>query len=178
MRPEGQRVIVSGRSSGAELAQAIQWMFLGELLCPGGTVWIVAPRLDDAPILDNRSGAFEHLEPSWSLGAIVLSHVIVRLAASGSRVVLISQDSPQNSDFRLDLKNRVRDLGLDDLVRVSGRDWLGSKGILTSRVALQGALAVDRNGIGALDDAVFIDTRSESLTALRVQFASEYPGEA
>jgi hypothetical protein len=165
-----RRIFNSGRTTQAEMAGLVQWLFLAELLAPGDTLWVVAPVIDNAPLLDNTTGCFDALDPSWGARKVRLLDLVLRLAGMGHRLVLATRKPERSAAFLDELRATVADHGLESLVRVQERPWLSTCGILTRHGVLRGALALESEGIRPLDDVVILDTAAEDLAAARVAF--------
>ena len=63
----------SAFSSRDELADALQALFIGELLSPSTPLWIVTPWISDVVIVDNRAGRFAGLLPDMPTRMIRLA---------------------------------------------------------------------------------------------------------
>ena len=60
-----RRIFKSVVTSRKVIQELITLMMVGELLDPGSTVWIVSPWISDVPLLDNRAGSFDAVNPEW-----------------------------------------------------------------------------------------------------------------
>ena len=66
-----------------EIAECLEGLIISELLDPGKRFIIVSPWMGDFPVVDNRSGAFTNVEPSWNASYIRLSTVLRGLLSRG-----------------------------------------------------------------------------------------------
>jgi hypothetical protein len=163
----------SSRTTRAELAEVVQWLFLAELLAPSDTVWVVAPVIDNAPLLDNSAGAFDALDPGWGPRTVRLLDLVLRLAGMGHRVVLATRVLARPAPFLDELRTAVADHGLERQVSVQLRDWLPASGILTRHGWLCGALELGADAIRPMSDVVSFETAVEDLAAARTTFEAE-----
>lgn len=158
-RPLGPSHTTSG-----EFAEMMQWAALAALLEPGGTVWVQAPVLDNAPMLDNSTGMFDALEPGWGRRAVRLLDLVLRLAGTGQEVFLATRMDAK-TPFLDELHLAVTDHGVGSLVHVQRRDWLSTPGILTRHVWLRGSFELRTEGIWPMDDLASLEIAPESLLA-------------
>lgn len=171
-----RRIFSGGRTTNSELAELVQWLFLAELLAPGDAVWFSAPTIDNAPILDNDGGAFDTLEPGWGHRSVRLLDVVLRLAAAGKPVSIVSQAKEHPTPFLEELRAAAEDHGLEEFVRVQVRPWVSSPGILTRHGLLRGALEFGADAIRLVDDVVTFHTAAEDLAAAREAFEADMVG--
>ena len=105
----------SAFSSREDLADALQSIFVSELLAPSSPLYLVTPWISDVPLLDNRTGRFAGLLPGlparWIRMAELLGHQLVR---GGSLVVACRPDA-HNEAFTANLRTRAEDLGYSTL---------------------------------------------------------------
>ena len=50
-------------ASREELADALQCVFVSEVLVPSTPLWIITPWISDVPIIDNRAGPIQRADP-------------------------------------------------------------------------------------------------------------------
>ena len=88
-------------ASRVELADALQCVFVSEILAPSTPLWIVTPWISDVPIIDNRSGRFAGLIPALPERWIRLGEIIEQqLIRGGSLVVACRPRRPQPIVYR------------------------------------------------------------------------------
>lgn len=170
MNEPTRRIFNSHRTTQAEMADLVQWLFLAELLAPGDVLWVVAPVIDNVPLLDNTTGAFDALDPGWGARKVRLLDLVLRLAGMGQRVVLATRESGRPAAFLDELRATAADHGLESLVSVQVRSWLSPCGILTRHGLLRGALALEAAGLRPLDEVVSLETGPGDLAAARAAF--------
>jgi hypothetical protein len=158
------RALGPGQTTSSELGQAVQWLFLAALIQPDAPMWVQAPVLDDAPLLDNTTGAFDALEPGWGHRLLHLKDVVLRLAGTGQPVFLATTNSSIESTLD-DLRAAVSDHGLADLVHFQRRDWLATPGILTRHGWLSGHFELRSEGVVTFDSLARLEFDPARLAA-------------
>ena len=71
-----------------ELADALQAVFLAEVVAPSEQVWIVTPWISDVPIIDNRTGRLDGVWSDVPARWLRLAEVIVHILHSGGRITI------------------------------------------------------------------------------------------
>jgi hypothetical protein len=166
-----QRLLGQGRNTARELTDMLEWIWLAELLAPGEELCLLAPLIDNAPLLDNSTGAFDALDPGWGRRSVRLLDLVLRIAASGQRVVLGTlRAESQPLDFLGDLRTSVQDHGLENLVQVYELPWLSASGLLTSHGLLRGDLEFSYDAVRLAGASASFDVDPKVLQAARASF--------
>ncbi|RUR67539.1 hypothetical protein EJP67_10780 [Variovorax guangxiensis] len=170
-----RRIFSNSGTSPSELAELIQWVVMADLLVRSDRVWLVAPSIDNAPMLDNRTGIFDALDPGWGRRQVRLIDVALRMASEGVQVVITAPPSEPHSAFFGELRAAARDHGLEQHLVAGTRHWISCSGILTRHGLIRGALNLSREGVRQLDDVVTFETAPDDLNRLREQFDANAP---
>ena len=123
-----------------QLEAALCGVWATEVLAPSAAVWLIAPRLANVAVLDNRAGEYGGIDPAWTWREIRLFDCLGSLLGAGSEIRIKTAPADQNRAALEELHRRGRDLGAHDGLHVRLSEQLGSQGLLTSRCAVRGEL--------------------------------------
>ncbi len=158
----------SALSSREELADALQALFVAELLKPSTPMWIVTPWISDVVVLDNRSGLFTGLLPDLPRRPIRLAEVLVNQLQRGGAVVIACRPDDHNRAFFEQLQGRVAaDGGLSGRLTCRYASELHEKGILSGKVLLSGSMNLTYNGIRRLEESILITDDTDAVARAR-----------
>jgi hypothetical protein len=137
-----------------ELGDALQALFVAELLVPSQPLWLITPWISDVTLVDNRTGRFGGLLPGlparWIRLAELLAHQLVR----GGSVVVACRPDPHNESFTDQILRRAEECGRAANVKVVHALDLHEKGILAKDLLLSGSMNLTYNGIHRLEESV------------------------
>lgn len=165
-----RRIFKTAQTGQNEVKELLQFMFVGEILSPGGNIWLVTPWISNVPILDNRADSFKSLDPSWGQRVICLSEIITRLLGLGSEVIIVTRPDEHCKQFILRLKETMDECGVKSKLRVIFREELHIKGFLTETGLLTGSMNLTHNGLDLLDEQVTFDTDLKDIAEARINF--------
>ncbi|MDM0115659.1 phospholipase D-like domain-containing protein DpdK [Variovorax sp. J22R133] len=172
-----RRLFSNSGTSPSDLAELLQWMMVSELLVRSDRVWIIAPTVDNVPLLDNQTGTFDAFDPGWGRRQVRLMDLATRMAAEGTQVVVAAPYTESNAAFFKELRAAAADSGLEENLLVGTRPYISSSGILTRHGLVRGALELGMQGVRQIDDVVTFETRPDDLDRLRSQFDANLPME-
>lgn len=157
-----------------ELADALQGLFVAELLVPSDPLWLVTPWISDVDLIDNRSARFSGLLPGlparWIRLAELLEHQLVR----GGSAVIACRPDPHNESFTRQINHRAADCGQSSNLRIRHAVDLHEKGILTKDVLVSGSMNLTYNGIHRLEESISLVTDTDILTRTRVAYEDRW----
>jgi hypothetical protein len=158
----------SALSSHEELADALQALFVAELLKPSTPLWIVTPWISEVDVLDNRSGLFNGLLPDLPQRPIRLIEVLVNMLQRGGGVVIACRPDDHNRSFIESLRHRAaaEDAGYERL-NCRYASELHEKGILSSSLLLSGSMNLTYNGIRRLEESITITNDADTIARTR-----------
>jgi len=135
-------------TSRTELQDLLQGVLITEFLAPGGLLWLISPRLQDAPILDNRGGAFSAFNPGWGHRWVRLSEVLIELLQHGLQQLRITvlAEEVDNQRFQHRLGALARQLGRLEKVRFDLVPTLPAAGLLCDTGYLSGHIVLLEQG--------------------------------
>jgi hypothetical protein len=171
-----RRIFKSISTSRTETNELLQAIFVAELLIPSRCIWLVSPWVSDINILDNRTGAFATLEPTWGRRFIRLTEVLKRLLAVGTTLVIAVRSVEQNEQFFYQMRELARDEGLEKRLIIHEKDTLHLKGILGDNFYLSGSMNITFNGIEILEEGINYDINASTIAEARIAFLENYGG--
>ncbi len=166
-----RRIFKSSVTSWKVIEELITLMILAELVDPGEEFWIVSPWISDVPLLDNRPGSFDVVNPEWGRREVRLVDVASQLMAGGSRLIVVTRFNEHNKIFLQRLRDAAVDAAVEASLTVIVRDQLHTKGILSKRGLMLGSMNLTYNGLELNDEIVEYDTDPTNLASARLAFA-------
>lgn len=172
-----RRIFKSAITSRKVIQELITLMMIGELVSPGEEVWLVSPWITDVPLLDNRAGSFDAVNPEWGHREIRLADVAVQLMSGGTAVRIITRPDDHNQVFLTRLRDAAESAAVGNLLSITIRERLHTKGILTSRGFLSGSMNLTYSGLDLNEELITYDTDEQSVSVARLAFtnAAEAP---
>lgn len=167
-----RRVFKSSSTGPAVIRELLQMMFLSELLAPSRNIWVVSPWISDVPILDNRSGSFDVMNPEWHRREIRLIDLTLQVLTGGSRVIIVTRPDAHNPAFLDQLTERAEETSLKDNLTLVQREHLHTKGILTDSGLLLGSMNLTFRGFELNDEVIEYDTSLQRIAEARQSFQS------
>lgn len=163
-----RRIFKSQQTGNATTRELLQSMFVGEYLQSGDEIWIVSPWLTNIALIDNRSGNFDSLNPSWGRREVRLADVLVSFMEKDVRVVIVTRNIDTNEPF----VNKVRELSemhaVGEYLHVVLKPELHTKGILLSSSLLMGSMNLTNNGLEMNDEMIQFSIDPEDIAGTRV----------
>lgn len=161
-------------SSREELSDALQCLFVAEVLRPSAPLWVVTPWISDVPIIDNRTGRFAGLIPALPERWIRLGEILEQQLLRGGSLVVACRPNDHNHSFTDALVRRAREIRRVDHVRVRLSSELHEKGILTTRTLLSGSMNLTYNGLRRLEEAIHLTDESDAVARARVTYQDRW----
>lgn len=157
-----------------EVRRILAGLLAAELVAPSSEMWLVSPWISNVSVLDNRTGDYSALEPSWGKREIRLLDCLGALLHRGSVIWLKTGPDPRNEPFLADLQRRARDAGASDRLHIKQSGVLHTKGVLTDRCLLRGSMNLTLRGVEFNEEAVTYDLDSEERAAMAISFADQW----
>lgn len=167
-----RRIFKNQVTGAATLRELLQTMFVSEIVCTEGTLWIVSPWISNVVLIDNRSGNFDSLNPDWGRREIRLSEGMTALMTRGAKVMVVTRPLDTNEAFLGVLQEQVERQMLKDQLKVLKRETLHTKGILLSRSLLLGSMNLTYGGLEIHDEFIEYCIDPEDIARTRLEFAS------
>lgn len=157
----------SALASREELADALQSLFVTELLVPSTPLWIITPWISDVVVIDNRSGRFAGLLPDMPKRPIRLAEVLTSQLQRGGSVVVASRPDDHNRSFIEHLMARTSNAGTTDRLVCRTAGELHEKGILTRDMLLSGSMNLTFNGLRRLEESILLTDDPDAVARAR-----------
>ena len=144
-----QRRIFKTKSVGSVvLKELMQNIFVAELLNPSQKlVWIVSPWVSDVPLIDNRGGNFDIVNPDWRGQIVNLQDVILHMLSLETKIRLITNQEKHNDSFLRKLKMRLSETSDKKNITISQIETLHvKKGLLNDHGCLDGSIDITYQG--------------------------------
>lgn len=165
-----RRIFKSQLTGSATIRELLQSMFVGELLRPPSSAWIVSPWVSNVTLLDNRHGHFDALNPEWGHREVRLADVLLALMIRGGEVTIVTRDQASNVKFLTDFRELTERHLLQQQARIKVRETLHTKGILLSANLLLGSMNLTYNGLQINDEWVEFSLDAEDIARTRLEF--------
>jgi hypothetical protein len=160
-------VRTSALASREELADALQNLFLAELLNPSTPLWIITPWISDVAVVDNRTGSFSGLTADLPLRHLRLSEVLALQVARGGQVVVGCRPDPHNVAFVEHMTVALQAANSSRRFRHQYADELHEKGILSRYAMLSGSMNLTYNGLRRLEESILITNEPDAMARAR-----------
>ena len=169
-----RRIFKSENTGTIILKEIVQYIFISELINPSEEVWFVSPFISDVPILDNRAGNFNSLNPEWNRKIIKLSDYIRQIISNGSKTFLVTKEIDENMGFLNQLDDEMNEYASKGFFSLIFREKLHTKGILTNSASITGSMNLTWSGFNINDESIEYDIDPERLSQMRQELHSNY----
>jgi hypothetical protein len=157
-----------------ELADALQVVFLAEVVAPSEQIWIITPWISDVPIIDNRTGRLDGVWSDVPARWLRLAEVLVHIIHSGGQVTIACRPDDHNLTFVENLRRRCRETGVEDNLEVFKAEDLHEKGILTDDLLLSGSMNLTFNGLRRLEEVIYVHDDRDTIERTRFAYKSRW----
>ena len=179
MTPPTRRALLrNSPAARREVADLLQAIMVAEVLRPSAQLWVVAPILADAPVLDNRAGGFTALEPSWGERAIGLIDVLSRNLTLGGHVTVVVGSGPDGDRFLRWLRERAEAVGVATRLEARAATSLPVQGIAGEGFSLSGALAWTATAVSIAEEGITFEAGADAGARAHALFHQAYGGGA
>lgn len=148
---------------------------LASLLIKPDDIWLVSPWLSDFPLLDNRSGQWDSLEPKWGAREVSFNELLARAVIGGCTLRIVTRSEPSSQNFIRILANR---LGASPGFYYLLSENLHTKGFLTRTCFLKGSLNYTFSGAQRNDEHVILTQDAQLISDALLEFEHHYRFEA
>ena len=154
-------------SSREELSDALQGVFVAELLAPSTPLWLVTPWISDVALIDNRTGSFTGLLPDAPIRTIRLSELLVQQMIRGGLVVIACRPEPRNRQFIDQLSSSANESRVAGGLASHYAAELHEKGILADHLFISGSMNLTYNGLRRLEESILITDDPDAISRAR-----------
>jgi len=165
-----RRIFKSQLTGSATISELLLSMFVGELLRPPASAWIVSPWVSNVVLLDNRNGSFDAVNPEWGHREVRLTDILLALMTRGSNVAIVTRNQESNTKFVAEFRELTERHLLQERATIRIRETLHTKGILLSRCLLLGSMNLTYNGLQINDEWIEFSLDPEDVARTRLEF--------
>ena len=163
-------IFLHGPLGQRELREVLSGLFAGLILAPQN-IWLVSAWLTDFDVMDNSSGQWSILDPTWGNRPIKFSELLAKAINEGADLSIATRRVDGCLAFLENLRARVqREEGLV----VKFRDKLHLKGMLTQRFYLRGSMNFTFSGANRWDEGMELSDCPDVLSTTYCQFRDSY----
>lgn len=166
-----RRIFKTAQTAENTIKELVTLILMSEVSDPGSEVYFVSPWISNVPLLDNRNGSFDTVNPDWGHRLIRLVDITSHLITLGCTVQIVTRSDTHNRYFLSQLSEIIEDQGLLHSLRILIRDSLHTKGILTKHGVLIGSMNLTYNGFTELDEVVTYDKAEQEISQARLAFS-------
>ncbi len=170
-------IVRTPRGEREEIRDLLESLLATELMLPGQELWLVSPWITDLPLLDNRTGGYSGLEPSWPKRRISLAEVLAYALRNSPQMMIriITRPDVHNTRFCARLRHLTSLDGNEQRLSIDDkRENLHTKGLAGSRFAFIGSMNFTHNGIEVLEETVQLETQPARVAQFLVNLHGHY----
>lgn len=153
-----------------QLKETLSNLLIASSISPS-EIWLVSPWLSDFELLDNRSGDWDALNPSWGARGVRFSELLIFAIESGCRLNLVTNNDQINKAFEERLNQTVDD---NELLRVVKSPKLHTKGLLTQEYFLAGSMNFTYSGTHKNEEQVVLNIDKDTILEAKLEFEDLY----
>ena len=166
----GRQIFVHGPYGERQLRETLSDLLVALILSPG-PVWLVSPWVSDFDLLDNRSGDWTSVNPSWGARYVMFSELLSAGVDAGCDLRMVTNGAEGNRRFH---ERVTKGLGQPDRVRWKVADLLHTKGLLCSSFFLAGSMNFTYSGMNRNDEHLRLAVSPEEVAEARQAFEDRY----
>jgi len=171
-----RRIFKSATTTQTEVKDLLKGIFIGELISPSKCLWLVSPWISNIEILNNMSGAYSTIDPTWGKRSIRLAEIIAKILSLGSNVVITVRPDNHNNIFLSNLIERANDIGAINRLLIIKKKHLHIKGVLGDGFFLSGSMNITFNGIEILEEQITFEIDKSATGEAKLAFYENYGG--
>lgn len=171
-----RRIFKSASTNQSEIKDLLQSIFVGELLSPSKCLWLISPWITDIEIIDNQSGSFTTIDPTWGRRSIHLTDVISKILSLGTHIVISTRSDSHNETFISTLTENATDIGVLSQLTINVKDVLHVKGILGDYSFLSGSMNITYGGIVLNEEQITFEIDKSAIGNAKMAFYDNYGG--
>lgn len=166
-----RRIMTKTFSGKRQIREVIASMLISEILNPK-EVWLVSAWVSNFDLLDNRSGAFDALNPGWGHRMLTFFEVLETMVDAGCTVNVVIKDHETNTSALHEIRSK---LATSHNVNLKLSEELHVKGLLTKDALLSGSMNFTYSGTNRNDELMTLDRSEEAIADAFREFTTAYP---
>lgn len=167
---EQRQIFLHGPLGQRQFREVFGGQLIGLIIKPE-LIWLVSPWLSDFMLLDNRSGDWDALEPTWGSREIGFIEVLARAINGGCQLRIVTRNDSKNKSFISQLKNRL-DSRADFKLLMS--EPVHTKGFLTRKFFLKGSMNYTFSGVNRNDEHLILTSNKNVISEAIIEFKGHY----
>lgn len=152
------------------IKEVLSGMLMGEILHPR-EMWLVSAWVSDFELLDNRSGAWDLLNPSWGHRMVTFFEMLETAVSNGCHLNVVVKKHESNLKPVTQLNKR---LGRFTTYRLEETQKLHTKGLLTKHAFLGGSMNFTYSGTNRNEEMMIFDRDPNVLANTGLEFSTSY----
>lgn len=165
-----RQIFLHGPLGQRHLKEVISGQMAGLFIRPE-VIWLVSPWISDFPVLDNRTGDWDALEPSWGNREISFLELLTSAVNNGCPLRLVTQNHAKSINFINQLRNRLL---ADTDYKYLASDTLHTKGLLTKHFFLRGSMNYTYYGATLNDEVLELTNDGTMISEALLEFENRY----
>ncbi len=166
-----RRIMTKTFSGKRQIKEVIASMLISEILNPK-EVWLVSAWVSNFDLLDNRSGAFDALNPGWGHRMLTFFEVLETVVDAGCTVNFVIKDHDTNAHALNEIRAKLAN---SHNVNLKLSEELHAKGLLTKDALLSGSMNFTYSGTNRNDELMILDRSEEAIGDAFREFTTAYP---
>jgi hypothetical protein len=164
----------SGPWQSRAIRDALQGLFLAELMRPSAELWILSAWVSDVEAIDNTARSFSAVHPDWPSASIRLTDVMRALVRRGGRLFVVVREVDHNAQFI----RTLRDLQTE----MAGRLGLAisptahEKTIVGDDYIFGGSMNLTQSGLTSSEEHVLLRVDRQSAASRRLALHGRWGG--
>jgi hypothetical protein len=169
-----RRLSTRGGGATRSLDELIETVLIAELIAPSTDLWLLSPWISDIPVIDNRAGEVMSLIPAAPARHLRLTEVLVEIARRECTVRVLVRDDPKNQQ----VVDRLAASTFEEIpLEVRIVENLHDKGLLTSRVHVQGSMNFTHFGRTVNEEGIVVTSDPDEVARARLSFQERFGGD-
>ncbi|MFA0415279.1 phospholipase D-like domain-containing protein DpdK [Vibrio renipiscarius] len=152
------------------IKEVLSGMLMGEILHPR-EMWLVSAWVSDFELLDNRSGAWDLLNPGWGHRMVTFFEMLETAVSNGCHLNVVVKKHESNLKPVTQLNKR---LGRFTTYRLEETQKLHTKGLLTKHAFLGGSMNFTYSGTNRNEEMMIFDRDPDVLANTGLEFSTSY----
>jgi len=144
---------------------------MASLLIKPEPIWLVSPWLSNFCVLDNKTGNWDALNPSWGNREISFLELLSDVVNSGCSLHLVTLTDGKSQSFTNQLQNRLISTATYKYIE---SDILHTKGLLTSHFFLKGSMNFTYSGANQQDNIPELTDDGTVISEALLEFEAQY----
>lgn len=165
-----RQIFLHGALGQRHLREVLTGQFAGLLLCPD-VIWLVSPWVSDFPVMDNRTGEWDTLDPSWGHREIGFLELLATSIIAGCSLRMATINDGKSVGFINKLTNR---LPPEADFKFLETENLHTKGLLTRRFFLKGSMNYTYKGAKINDEHLMLTNDNTIISEALIEFQERY----